>query len=139
MTNTIWFYLGNIFVHPVAVAKGIRQENRLWPVILVSSLIGILPYWFVVLRGYQALGWDAFPYKQYYPHYFDPYWWEMMVVPVWALVIAVGFSVPCYFLGKWFGGQATFTQILAVVMLASVVSLPIFLFVDIFMEPFPHY
>ena len=58
------------------------------------------------------------------------------MVPVWGLVIAVGFSVPCYYLGKWFGGKATFLQVLAVVMLGSVVSLPIFVLVDLFLwEP----
>jgi hypothetical protein len=54
-------------------------------------------------------------------------------VPVWSLVIALGFGIPCYWLGRWFGGQATFTQILAVVMLGSVVSLPIFVLVDLFL------
>jgi hypothetical protein len=47
------------------------------------------------------------------------------------LVIALGFSIPCYYLGKWCGGKADFTQVLAVVMLASVVSLPIFVLVDL--------
>jgi hypothetical protein len=136
MKYSLWFYLKNIFIHPIAAAEGITHENKLWPLIIVSSLIGILPYWLIVLLGYQALGWSDFPYKQYYPHYFDPYWWEMLVVPVWGLVIAVGFSLPCYYLGKWFGGKATYLQVLAVVMLASVVSLPIFVLVDLFLwEP----
>ncbi len=133
MTRSIWFYLKNIFVKPVTAAEGISTEKNLGRLILVSSLVGILPYWLIVFLGYQALGWEAFPYKQYYPHYFDPYWWEMLIVPIWALVIAFGFSIPCYYLGKWFGGQATFTQVLAVVMLGSVVSLPIFVLVDLTM------
>jgi hypothetical protein len=133
MTQNFWFYLKNIFVHPMKAARAIAVEKNLWPLIIVSSLIGILPYWIIVLRGYQALGWDAFPYKQYYPHYFDPYWWEMLVVPVWALVLAAGFSLPCYYLGIRLGGIATFKQVLAIVMLASVVSLPIFVLVDLFM------
>lgn len=131
MTNSLWFYLKNIFVNPVAAARGILTEKRPWTLIIVSSLLGIIPYWLIVLLGYAALGWDAFPYKQYYPHYFDPYWWEMLLVPVWGLVIALGFSIPCYYLGKWFGGKANFTQVLAVVTLASVVSLPIFVLVDL--------
>lgn len=131
MTKGIWFYLKNIFINPVAAAMAIGTENNLWSLIFVSSLLGMIPYWLIVLLGYQALGWDSFPYKKYYPYYFDPYWWEMLVVPVWALAIAIGFSVPCYYLGKWFGGKATFRQVLAVVMLGSVVSLPIFVLVDL--------
>jgi hypothetical protein len=131
MTRNIWFYLKNIFINPVAAAQGIAAEKNLWTLILVSSLLGILPYWLIVLLGYQALGWDAFPYKQYYPHYFDPYWWEMIVVPIWGLAIAIGFSIPYYLFGKWFGGQATLTQVVAMVMLGSVVSLPIFVLVDL--------
>jgi len=131
MTKSLWFYLKNIFINPVAAARAITQEKNLWPLTIVSSLLGILPYWLIVLRGYQALGWDTFPYKQYYPHYFDPYWWEMLVVPVWALVIALGFGFPCYWLGKRFGGQATLPQVLAIVMLGSVVSLPVFVLVDL--------
>jgi len=132
MTNhSLWFYLKTIFINPVAAAEGIRGEKNLWPLIAISSLLGMVPYWLIVLLGYSALGWGAFPYKQYYPYYFDPYWWEMLVVPVWAVVIALGFSLPCYFLGKWLGGKATFTQVLAVVMLGSVVSLPIFVLVDL--------
>lgn len=136
MTRSLWFYLKNIFIHPASAAQGITNEKNLWPLIIVSSLLGILPYWLIVLLGYQALGWADFPYKQYYPHYFDPYWWEMLVVPIWGLVIAIGFSGPCYYLGKWFGGKATFLQVVAVVMLGSVVSLPIFVLVDLFLwEP----
>lgn len=131
MTQNLWFYLKNIFINPFAAAEGICDEKHLWPLIIISSLLGMVPYWLIVLLGYSALGWDQFPYKQYYPYYFDPYWWEMLVVPVWALIIALGFSIPCYYLGKWFGGRATFTQVLAVVMLGSVVSLPIFVLVDL--------
>lgn len=133
MTHSLWFYIKNIFIHPFKAAEGISVERNLWPLIVVSSLLGMIPYWLIVLLGYSALGWEAFPYKQYYPYYFDPYWWEMLVVPVWALVIALGFSIPCYFLGKWFSGKGTFLQVLAVVMLASVVSLPIFVLVDLSM------
>jgi len=131
MDKNLWFYLKNIFVNPVAAAEGIRGEKNLWPLITISSLLGMAPYWLIVLLGYSALGWEAFPYKQYYPYYFDPYWWEMLVMPVWALVIALGFSLPCYYRGKLFGGKATFEQVVAVVMLGSVVSLPIFVLVDL--------
>jgi hypothetical protein len=133
MNRNLWFYIKNIFINPVAASKGIAAERKLWPLILVSSLLGMVPYWLIVLQGYSALGWETFPYKQYYPHYFDPYWWEMLVVPVWALVLAAGFSLPCYYLGKRFGGIATYKQVLAIVMLGSVVSLPIFVLVDLFM------
>ena len=133
MTQNFWFYLKNIFFHPMKAARAIAVEKNLWPLIIISSLIGILPYWIIVLRGYQALGWGAFPYKQYYPHYFDPYWWEMLLVPVWGLVLALSLSIPCTFLGQWLGGKASFTTVLAIVMLGSVVSLPIFVFVDLFM------
>jgi hypothetical protein len=132
MQSSIWFYLKKIFVSPAKAARAVTEETNLWPLILISSFLGILPYWLIVLLGYQALGWGAFDYKLYYPYYFDPYWWEMLIVPVWGLVIAIGFSVPCYYLGRLFGGQGTFKQVLAVVMLASVVSLPIFVFVDLF-------
>lgn len=132
MTQSIWFYLKNVFVNPIAAAKGISNEKKLWKLILFSSLLGILPYWLILLLGYQALGWYAFPYQEYYPYYFDPYWWELLVIPVWGLVIAVGFSTPCYLIGKRLGGQATFTQVIAVVMLGTVVSLPIFVIVDLF-------
>jgi hypothetical protein len=133
MTHNLWFYLKNVFVHPSAAARAIAEERNLWPLILVASLLGILPYWLIVLMGYQALGWGAFPYHQYYPHYFDPYWWELLLVPVWSLVIALGFGMPCYFFSRLFGGKATFLQVVAVVMLASVVSLPVFVFVDVFL------
>jgi len=138
MTENIAYYLINIFIHPYAAAGAIRKEKNLWPLILVSSLLGILPYWLIVLLGYQSLGWGAFPYRQYYPHYFEPYWWEMLVVPLWALVIGLGFSVPCTTIGKWLGGEGNFTQVVAVVMLASVVSLPVFVFVDLFLWDAEH-
>jgi hypothetical protein len=131
MTQKIWFYLKNIFVNPVSAAEAITQERKLWPLTLWSTLLGILPYWVIVLIGYRDLGWSAFPYKEYYPHYFDPYWWEMFLVPVWALVIAMAFGLPCYFLGKWFGGRGSFHQVVAMIMLASVVSLPIMVTVDL--------
>lgn len=131
MSKSLGFYLKNVFVNPGAAARAIASETNLWPLILVSSLLGMIPYWLIVLLGYSYLGWDAFPYKQYYPHYFDPYWWEMFLVPVWSLVIALGFGLPCLYLGRLFGGKATFLQVLAVVMLASVVSLPIMVTVDL--------
>lgn len=132
MSQSLWFYLKNIFINPVAAAKGIAAEKKLWPLMLVAFLLGVVPYWVIVLSGYSALGWGAFPYKQYYPHYFEPYWWEMLLVPVWGLVLALGFGIPGYFLGRWFGGRATFTQVLAVVLLGAVVSLPILVLVDLF-------
>jgi len=55
----------------------------------------------------------------------------MFLVPVWGLVIALGFGLPCYYLGKLFGGKGTFKQVVAIVMLASVVSLPIVVTVDL--------
>jgi len=129
--KSIGFYLQNIFFHPKAAAEAITQEFALWPVILVSALLGMIPYLLIVLLGYSYLGWDHFPYKQYYPRYFDPYWWEMLLVPVWSLVIALGFGIPSWYLSRLFGGKATFKQVLAVVMLASVVSLPIMVSVDL--------
>jgi len=93
--------------------------------------LGMVPYWVIVLLGYRDLGWSTFPYKEYYPYYFDPYWWEMFLVPVWGAVIALSFGLPCYYLGKRFGGKATFKQVLAIVMLASIVSLPIMVTVDL--------
>lgn len=130
MKNNLWFYIKNIFINPVAAAKGISGENNLWPLIIVAFLLGIIPYLLIVLLGYSALGWEKFPYRDYYPYYFDPYWWELMIVPVWGLMIALAFGAPCYLFGRLFGGKATFIQVIAVVMLASVVSLPIFLLVD---------
>lgn len=85
----------------------------MWHLILWSSLLGMVPYWVIVLLGYRDLGWGAFPYKEYYPYYFDPYWWELFLIPLWALVIALGFGFPCYFLGIWFGGRGTFKQVVA--------------------------
>jgi len=131
MTKNYWFYFKNIFINPVAAAKAVIEEQVLWRVMLWSFLLGCVPYWIIVFKGYQNLGWDAFPYKTYYPHYFSPYWWELLVVPIWGLVIAFGFGIPCYFLGRLFKGQATFTQVLTVVLLAAVVSLPIVVTVDL--------
>jgi hypothetical protein len=96
----------------------------------LGFLLGSLTYVANVLLGYHILGWGDFPYRQYYPNYFSPYWWEVFLVPVWGLVIAFGFSVPCYYFGKWVGGKATFAQTLAIILLASAVSLPIMLIVD---------
>jgi hypothetical protein len=130
MTENLWFYIKNIFINPAAAAKGISVERKLWPLIFTAFLLGIIPYLLIVLLGYSALGWDKFPYWDYYPYYFDPYWWELLIVPVWGVMIGLAFGIPCYFLGKLFGGKATFLQVIAVVMLASVVSLPVFLLVD---------
>lgn len=131
MTKTIGFYLKNIFISPIAAARAIAIERKLWSLILGSSFLGVLPYWVIVLLGYRDLGWGAFPYKTYYPNYFDLYWWEMLLVPVWGLVIALGFGLPCYFLGKLVGGEGSFKQVVAMIMLASVVSLPIMVTVDL--------
>jgi hypothetical protein len=131
MTYSIWFYLKNVFINPKAAANAITEEQNLWLLIIWSSLLGIIPYWLIVILGYRDLGWGAFPYKEYYPYYFEPYWWEMFLVPVWGLVIALGFGLPCYFFGKWLGGQGTFKQVVAIIMLASVVSLPIMVTVDL--------
>ena len=131
MTNNYWFYLKNIFTNPVKAANGILEENSLKKIALFSFLIGSLLYIIIVVMGYQALGWGNFPYKEYYPHYFSPYWWEVFVVPIWGLVIALGFGIPCYFIGKLFRGTGTFWQVVAFVLLASIVSLPIMVAVDI--------
>ena len=45
-------------------------------------------------------------------------------------MLAFGYGVPCCYLGKLFGGKGTWMQVLAFVLLASIVSLPIFLLVD---------
>lgn len=130
VTQNLWFYIKNIFINPVAAAKGISAEKNLWPLIITAFLLGIIPYLLIVVLGYSALGWEKFPYREYYPFYFDPYWWELLVVPVWGFMIAIAFGAPCYLFGRLFGGRASFLQVIAVVMLASVVSLPIFLLVD---------
>jgi len=130
MTNNYWFYLKNIFINPVKAANGILYEKSLGKVALFSFLIGSLLYVIIVVMDYQALGWGNFPYKEYYPHYFSPYWWEVFVNPIWGLVIALGFGIPCYFIGRLFGGKGAFWQVIAFVLLASIVSLPIMVAVD---------
>ena len=44
--------------------------------------------------GLPGVGWETFPHKAYYPHCFEPYWRELLVVPVWSLKIVLGFSHP---------------------------------------------
>ena len=132
MKYNYWFYLKNIFLNPIKAADAILEENNLNRVAIISFLIGSLLYVGIVLMGYQALGWGEFPYKQYYPHYFDPYWWEVFVNPIWGLVIAFGFGIPCFWLGKLFGGQGSFGQVITFVLLASIVSLPIMVIVDVY-------
>jgi hypothetical protein len=129
--GNLGFYLLNVFTNPRRAYLALATERMLWPLIAWFFLIGAGLYVVVVTLGYQALGWDAFPYKQYYPHYFDPYWWEVFVVPLWGLVLALGYAIPGYLLGRLFGGQGTFSQILAAVLLATIVSLPIFIIVDV--------
>jgi hypothetical protein len=125
------FYLKNIFINPVKASRALLEEKRPWNVAIWSWLVGAILYVIVVLLGYHALNWSEFPYKEYYPHYFTPFWWEVFVVPVWGLVIALGYGVSCYYLGRLFGGKAGFIQTLALVLLASIVSLPIFIAVDV--------
>lgn len=132
MENNYWFYLKNIFINPIKAAESILEENNLRRVAVISFVIGSLLYVGIVLMGYQALGWSEFPYKQYYPHYFDPYWWEVFVNPIWGLVIAFGFGIPCYWVGKLLGGKGSFAQVITFVLLASLVSLPIMVIVDVY-------
>jgi hypothetical protein len=132
MRNTYWFYLKNIFINPIKAAEGISNETHLGRVAIISFLIGSFLYVGIVLMGYQALGWGDFPYKQYYPNYFDPYWWEVFVNPIWGLVIAFGFGIPCYWVGKLLGGKGRFGQVITFVLLASLVSLPIMVIVDVY-------
>lgn len=126
MNKTLLFYLVNIFIHPIRAAQSIMEERKLWPIIISCYLIGVLSYIIIVLLGYQELGWADFPYKEYYPYYFSPFWWEVFVVPIWGLMIACAFGIPAYFLGRIFGGTATFMQTIALVLLASIVSLLVF-------------
>jgi len=131
MKNNYWFYLKNIFINPVKAVNGFLYENDLGRVALFSFLIASSLYVIIVVLGYRAIGWGDFPYKEYYPHYFSPYWWEIFMVPIWGLVVALGFGIPCYFIGRLFGGKGTFWQVIAFVLLASIVSLPIMVAVDI--------
>lgn len=130
MTHTYWFYLKGIFIDPATAAKAILEEVRLARVAWMSFWIGVLSYVVIVALGYSAIGWGRFPYTDYYPHYFSPYWWEFLVLPVWGAVLALGYGLPSYLIGRLLGGSGTWTQVLAFVLLASVVSLPIFLLVD---------
>lgn len=50
---------------------------------------------------------------------------------MWGLVLALGYAIPGFLLGRLFGGQGTFSQTLAAVLLATIVSLPIFIAVDV--------
>ena len=52
------------------------------------------------------------------------------MVPIWGLVIALGFGIPCYFVGRLFSGKGTLWQVIAFVLLASIVSLPIMVAID---------
>jgi len=131
MTTSYWVYLRDIFINPVRAANAIPHEKHLKWVAIFSFLVGSIPYFVIVITSYHVLGWGDFPYKQYYPYYFSPYWWEVFVVPIWGLVIALGFGVSCYYGGKLFGGTGTFSQIISFVLLASVVSLPIMVIADV--------
>jgi hypothetical protein len=44
----------------------------------------------------------------------------------------VGFGIPCYWIGKLLGGTDTFTQVISFVLLASIVSLPMQVIVDVY-------
>ena len=132
MEQSYWFYLKNIFTNPIKAAEGILQETNLKRVAVISFLIGSLLYVCITLMGYQAIGWGDFPFKQYYPNYFEPFWWEVFVNPIWGLVIALGFGIPCYWVGKLFGGEGNFPQVITYVLLASIVSLPIMVIVDVY-------
>ena len=55
---------------------------------------------------YGVIEWGEFPYREYYPNYPSPYWWEVFVNQIWGGVIALGFGVLCFFLGKWLGVRA---------------------------------
>jgi len=127
-------YVKDIFIHPRRAAENLRQADAsaLNRVTWWSFVIGVISYEIIVLIGYATLGWGAFPYREYYPHYFEPYWWEVFLVPVWAVVLGFGYAIPCYYLGKSWEGTATFKQVLAWCLLASVVSLPLFLAVDLY-------
>lgn len=125
-------FLMNIFVNPIKAAKEIKEQIDNKYISVYSFIIAATLYIAIVLMGYYMLGWGDFDYKKYYPHYFDPFWWEVVVVPIWGLVIAFGFGIPSYYIGKLFGGEGTYSQVIAFVLLASIVSLPIFVVVDVF-------
>jgi hypothetical protein len=130
MTHTYWPYLKNIFINPRKAAISILDEKSTTLVAVYSFLIGSLLYVAIVLMGYNALGWSEFPYKDYYPHYFSPYLWEVFIVPVWGMAIAFGFGIPCYSIGRLLGGRGSLRQVIAFVLLASIVSLPLMVAVD---------
>ncbi len=132
MKKSYKYYLLNIFINPVKAAKEISLNENNRYISVYSFIIAASLYIAIVLMGYNALGWSEFDYKSIYPYYFSPYWWEVAVVPIWGLVIAFGFGIPSYFIGKWLGGEGNYSQIIAFVLLASIVSLPIFVVVDIF-------
>jgi hypothetical protein len=47
-------------------------------------------------------------------------------------VIALGFGIPCYWIGKLFGGKGNLLQVIIFVLLASIVALPIMVVVDVY-------
>jgi len=130
MSYSYWFYLKNIFINPNKAARAILEESQLKQIALISFLFGSFSYILITLWGYQVIGWGDFPYRDYYPYYFSPYWWEVFLNPIWGAVIAFGYGLPCYYFGKLFGGKGAFWQVFAFVLLASIVSLPIFILVD---------
>ena len=94
-------YLVNVFVHPRRAFEALAVDRaRAWRLAVLFFVPGVAMYVVVVALGYQALGWDAFPYRRYYPGYPDPYWWELLVVPLWGLVLVLGYSVPGYVVAR---------------------------------------
>jgi hypothetical protein len=130
MTPSYWFDLRNVFIYPAKAARALRDEQRLSRVSWISYSIGVLSYAMIVYLGYSAIGLRDFPHRVYYPHYFSPCWWEFFVLPVWGGVLALGYAVPAYLMARLLGGQGTWRQTLALVLLASVVSVPVSLIVD---------
>jgi hypothetical protein len=130
MTHPYGTYLANIFIRPARAARDLTEEENLLKVSLISYAIGVGAYIIIVLLGYHALGWDAFPFRRYYPHYLSPYWWEIFVVPVWGGMLAFAYGAPSYLLGRLFGGKGSFGQVMSVVLLATIVSLPLQLVMD---------
>ena len=126
------YYLKNVFINPVKAFTAILNESKLTRVAWISFAIGCLSYVIITLMGYHAIGWSEFPYKEYYPNYLSPYWWEVFVNPIWGGIIAFGFGIPCYYLAKIFKGKGSFLQTITVILLSSIVSLPIFIIVDIY-------